>query len=455
LVRGREQMNSRQIAVLCVLAVQGLASAQEGQTSRNNDRLKRALKRFPEADANKDGVLTMEEARAYRDKMTGGKKGRRGGNRGRGKAPMGQPITVSGKDVEKGKEIQGYNGLYMGHSFFRPAAEHLLEVIPDTRVVNHAELIVMAGGAGGSPKKLWEQESKRAAGQKSLDTRKVELMVMTYHPENNSLVEHYARWFDYAVAKNPNITFMVTIAWERYLYRADTKVLNGADAKVQNHFDEIVVPLRRKYPKNKILYCPYGLTVYELINRLNAGNLPGVKHVLDPDKETRAASRQKKEQLLNDELGHGGDLVSRLNALIWLQTIYDYELSATEKEFRVEGLPDIDLNEIAATVYKRVAPYNAVYREKSTTELADDRATEGSPLGEEPVEKEDSVEPPSAPPAPVEPVQPVELQEPEKRPEPAVEKQSFPGLAVAATAAAVVGLSLLVYLATRRRGERQ
>src|SRR4051794_40928476 len=34
-------------------------------TSENDERLKEALKQFPDADANHDGVLTMPEARAY------------------------------------------------------------------------------------------------------------------------------------------------------------------------------------------------------------------------------------------------------------------------------------------------------------------------------------------------------------------------------------------------------
>lgn len=35
------------------------------QTSANNERLKQALEQYPAADANKDGILTMQEARAY------------------------------------------------------------------------------------------------------------------------------------------------------------------------------------------------------------------------------------------------------------------------------------------------------------------------------------------------------------------------------------------------------
>lgn len=41
----------------------------EGTTSENNDRLRKGLKSYPEADANKDGILTIEEARAYLRKM--------------------------------------------------------------------------------------------------------------------------------------------------------------------------------------------------------------------------------------------------------------------------------------------------------------------------------------------------------------------------------------------------
>jgi predicted peptidase len=41
------------------------------QTSADNPRLKKALERFPEADADKDGVLTMDEAKAFKKKNAG------------------------------------------------------------------------------------------------------------------------------------------------------------------------------------------------------------------------------------------------------------------------------------------------------------------------------------------------------------------------------------------------
>lgn len=55
-----------------LLLLTGIATAQNaGQpiTSENNQRLRDGLRQFPEADTNKDGILTLEEGRAFLAKM--------------------------------------------------------------------------------------------------------------------------------------------------------------------------------------------------------------------------------------------------------------------------------------------------------------------------------------------------------------------------------------------------
>lgn len=53
-----------------------LISSSLAQTSNDNDRLREALKQYPQADKDKDGVLTIAEAKAYLATMTGGSKGK-------------------------------------------------------------------------------------------------------------------------------------------------------------------------------------------------------------------------------------------------------------------------------------------------------------------------------------------------------------------------------------------
>jgi hypothetical protein len=150
---------------------------------------------------------------------------------------------------------------------------------------------------------------------------------------------------------------MVALPWKGQLYRATKEELAQTEDNYKKHYDNLIVPLRKKYPNNKIIYCPYGLGVYELINRLSNDNLPGIKHILNPDRNKNA-----KDQILKDPTGHGTDLVSVLNSLVWLQTIYKYDISTIKKKFRVEGLPGINLNEIAAKIYEKIKPYNAAHK---------------------------------------------------------------------------------------------
>ncbi len=59
-----------------IVALLALASghADAAATSENNAKLKQALETWPQADANRDGVLTMEEAKSFRRQTLGTKK---------------------------------------------------------------------------------------------------------------------------------------------------------------------------------------------------------------------------------------------------------------------------------------------------------------------------------------------------------------------------------------------
>ena len=54
------------LVFLAIAASNVSAQTSDGvQTSRNNERLRKGLEQFPQADTNKDGILTMEEGLAF------------------------------------------------------------------------------------------------------------------------------------------------------------------------------------------------------------------------------------------------------------------------------------------------------------------------------------------------------------------------------------------------------
>lgn len=58
-------MRSSALFMIPLLVAQSLTAPGQDITSENNGRLRDGLRQFPEADANKDGILTLEEGRAF------------------------------------------------------------------------------------------------------------------------------------------------------------------------------------------------------------------------------------------------------------------------------------------------------------------------------------------------------------------------------------------------------
>src|SRR5262245_47644363 len=64
------QVNLIRAMPVLLLVMLPMAAAQDEQSTEQ--RLQRLLKLYPDADANKDGKLTIAEAQAYRQKLTAG-----------------------------------------------------------------------------------------------------------------------------------------------------------------------------------------------------------------------------------------------------------------------------------------------------------------------------------------------------------------------------------------------
>ena len=78
----------------------------------------------------------------------------------------------------------------------------------------------------------------------------------TYHSPENSSAEHFGKWFDYAIAQNPETTFLVTIAWAGHLYKADKKRLDHLKTVKQRFYSNLDCGIEREISREQDLVLP-------------------------------------------------------------------------------------------------------------------------------------------------------------------------------------------------------
>ena len=243
----------------------------------------------------------------------------------------------------------GFNSLFIGHSFFRPFAEGMPDYAAAAGIAGHTQTVVFAGGANGAPQALWENASKQAEIMAVLDSGDVELFGMTYHPTYPT-TEGYENWIDYALDKNPTTRIFVALPWLTHPenYDAPTYASLWLGYYVTG-WQDFIDSLRALYPGVDIYSIPYGQSALELRNLYAANNLPPINNLLG------GAS----DSIFTDTLGHAGDILVDLGRLVWLNAIYDVDLSMYAYGPTWTGT---DMNGIAQTIMDGHDPnYDAAY----------------------------------------------------------------------------------------------
>jgi hypothetical protein len=241
----------------------------------------------------------------------------------------------------------GFNSLFIGHSFFKPFADGMPNYSAAAGIAGHTQTVVFSGGATGSPQALWENASKRAEIQAVLDGGDVELFGMTYHPDYPTTAG-YENWIDYALAQNPRTRFFVALPWIATPNSFSTTDYNNLWHAYQPLWHDFIDSLRTLYPGVDIYSIPYGQSAVELRNRFSAGNLPDVQQM------TGAATTS----IYTDALGHPGNILRDLGRLVWLNAIYDVDLST----YSYGPFYNTDLKPIAQSIMAGHDPnYDAAY----------------------------------------------------------------------------------------------
>jgi hypothetical protein len=251
------------------------------------------------------------------------------------------PLVFSCSDNTNIEVEDGGNLLLIGNSFFRPYAENLDVVALDAGYQNHNSTLVIRGGENGRPINFWNdstsqehQEIKYALDQGGLD-----FFGMTSGHNSENRIEGHKNWIEYAIQNNPNITIFISIspfdfpAGDPNSTRPNWNLLsieNGFNS-IQELYDyyvneiihkEIVDELRIIFPTTNIFTIPTGWATKNLAQMQLDDLLLDEIELFGP----------KPISIFTDPKGHQGQIVIEAGTLIWLNSIYNEELSGNNYE---------------------------------------------------------------------------------------------------------------------------
>ena len=241
--------------------------------------------------------------------------------------------------IDNGTE--GYRMLLMGNSFFRPYAENLDVMAIEAGFVNHNSTIVNRGGLNGRPINFWNDSisSEHSLIKSTLDQGNIDFFGMTSGHDSDNRIEGFKAWIEYALQNNPNVTIFISLApFDFPNGDPDSNRPDWNTWAAENYFNsiqemfnfyindilhnEIVDQLRIEFPSTKIFTIPTGWATFNLC-QMNIDSL-----LLD--QINMFGSREN--SIFTDQKGHQGDIVRETGGLVWLNSIYNVDLSANTYE---------------------------------------------------------------------------------------------------------------------------
>ena len=248
-------------------------------------------------------------------------------------------LSCTKDEIPQQIQPQGYKMLLMGHSFFRPYAENLNDLATEANLYEHSSTVVFRGGENGRPINLWNDSTNEEHQliKSTLDQGNIEVFGMTsgYDIDSDNPTEGHSAWIRYALQKNPNVIIFIGIPpfdfpngdsngtrpdW-------DTFALDNGFNSIQEFYDyyvneivhkEIVDELRAEFTSTKFYTIPYGWATKSLA-QMNLDN-----ELLDDI----SMVGPKSSSIFTDKKGHQGQIVIETGTMIWLNSIYNVDLSS-------------------------------------------------------------------------------------------------------------------------------
>ena len=355
LTTNNEWRSTTQSWALVLLAFLLWIPSVAAQKTPSEAQLAHWLKRFPEADTNQDGQLTVAEADAFRKKLQ-----RERVREGSGGAPRTFPVdpgwnqdefpehAVSLKTPEEIKEIYAKiigprqpavvsfekqeNGVLRivgtGHSFMAPGYR-TLPIICGMAGFKQPLYTHTGGGITGSSRYKWEQENGifqfngKPTPKLLASIANAEWDAMMWGPYFNDRPEYYSCWIDFCLKYNLEMKFYLSDAWPQLYQLGENpksedffteEVIDQMGDEKRKIYIEIVEKLREDYP-NRVFILPTSDAMVLAAKYQRQGKLPGIEgfHKVIGGKE---------RSLWRDQLGHIGPGFDRLEGYVFYATLY-------------------------------------------------------------------------------------------------------------------------------------
>ncbi len=365
-----------------------------GQRTLSAEQLDALRKRFPAADTNGDGKLSIQEAKAFRASQAS-----KGGNRkdawwanirdrARGvqrdfrvdpgwdeqrfpeqavgyKSPeeiktiyekvkrSDQPAVVSYPKPDDGAlRVVG-----IGHSFMVPGYTTLPRIAQGAGMQQPLYTHI-GGGMTGSARYKWEEENGifgfdgKPRPKLLASISGAEWDVMMFGPYYKDRPVFYACWIDFCLKYNPDMKFYISDAWPQLEQL-------GSVPKSEDFFTEDVLermrkasrtaflttfrPLHEKYP-GKVFVLPTSDAMILAARAFVRGELPGVEGL-------HRSIGKKQRSLWADQLGHLGPGFERLEGYVFYATLYGKSPEGIQ-EINFGGDPDFPSHQLDQTFRK-------------------------------------------------------------------------------------------------------
>lgn len=378
------------VILILFTGITGPAFPQKNNPPFSEKQLERWQKRFPEADANGDGVLTAGEAAAYRSARSAGSTGSGNDKSSEARVPeltfhpgwdlgkfpdhavsLKSPETIKAiyaKVAETDTPVVSFpkpgNGavriIGTGHSFMAPGYRTLPLI---TRAAGFEQPLHThtGGGITGSARYKWEQENGifefdgKPMPKLLASIANAEWDVMLWGPYYNDRPEFYTCWIDFCLKYQSNMKFYLSDAWiqlgqleenpESEAYFTE-EVLDRLGRERREGYARLVEAIREKSVQDVYLIPTADAMTLAAKYHLR-GELPGVEGI-------HRLVGGKERSLWKDQIGHLGPGFERLEGYVFYATVYGRSPELIKKEINFEGGKDYPSKELDKT-FRRIA----------------------------------------------------------------------------------------------------